>query len=169
MRMLAAALAVLFGALFGLCLQNRLRRQERVLRQICLLLRQMRTKTACLHTPFPELVRAFCDAQAFSDLTFLPDCAVQCDAGVAFPEAWNEAVRRFRRSGALSAGAGRELSELAFSACGADAESVDGVLSMYEQTMCRYAREAREHSRTGGQLCVRVCGAVGLLFGILII
>lgn len=169
MRAFVLILPVLLGAVFGRSLQNRLRRRERVLRQICLLLRQMRTSTAYLHTPFPALVRSFCDGEAFKELTFLPDCAVQCDAGVAFPEAWHESVRRFRRSGALSAGAGRELSQLAFSACGADAQSVDSVLSLYEDAMHRHLQDAEEHSRTGGELCVRVCSAVGLLFGILII
>lgn len=169
MRWLAAMLAVLLGAAVGAGLRNRLRRQAEVLRQICLLLRQMRTETAYLHTPFPALVQSLGENGECRALTFLTDCTVQCAAGTAFPDAWRAAVHRFRRSGALPAQAGRELAQLAGSVCGADIRRVDGILALYEQTMERHLQNAEERNRTGGRLCVRVCSAVGLLFGILIV
>lgn len=169
MRWVAAGLPVLLGIAVGAGLRGRMRRRVLVLRQICLLLRQMRAGTAYLHTPFPKLVESFCGSREFTALTFLQDCAVQCAAGTAFPDAWCTAVRRFQRCGALTAQAGRELAQLAESVCGADIQRADGVLALYEEAMHRYLLAAEEQDRTGGKICVRVCGAVGLLFGILIV
>ena len=168
--MKAAAAALLVGAFLciGSLLRDGLRRRAQVMGQICLFLRQVRLR-ANLHQPLGAAVAELAQDPELALLTFLPDCAARCRAGVPLPQAWTLAVETFRHTGKISPPQGQTLANLLPALCAADGQRLDSLLNLYESRAQTALAQAEETAASTGGLCVRVSGAVGLLLGILIL
>lgn len=168
MRAAAAVLLCLAALCTGGVLRDALRRRVRILSQMCLFLHRLRL-CAHLRQPLGVLLSELAGLSCFSTLTFLPDCTARCRGGMPLPQAWSQAVAAFARAGRLSRQQGQLLSELIPTLAASDSRQLDALLDVYESQAREALEKAEETEKALGGLCVRVCGAAGLLLGILIL
>ena len=167
MRTAAAVFAALACTVYGAYLRTGLMKRVRVLRELYTFLREAHTRILCLREPFPQML-ASC-AESFPALPFLRDCTAACAAGAALPEAWCAAVRRFLRTCPLTKEEAKLLSACVPALAAADAQRIAETLALYTENVQMCVRRAEAQQEAWGKLCIRVCGAVGVLLGILIL
>lgn len=168
MRAAAAVLLTAAGVCMGMLLRDRLRRRVQIWSQICQFLREVRLRVR-LHEPMDAQIASLSENRALRMLTFLPDCAARCRKGLPLPQAWTESVERFLHAGGLSRAQGEMLAQWIPALSAADSQRVDGLLELYETRAAQALEAASQREAAVGNLCVRICGAAGLLLGILIL
>ena len=168
MRAAASVLLCAAGLCVGGVLRDTLRRRVLVLDQLCLFLRQLRFR-ARLHQPLGTLLSECSRDSGYSLLTFLPDCASRRQSGTPLPTAWEQAAGAFLRTARLSRREGQMLVQLVPALCTADGQQLDALLEMYDARAAEAVQRAAQTDASLGGLCVRICGAAGLLLGIMIL
>lgn len=168
--MRAAAVVLLTAASLcaGALLRDGLRRRVQIFSQICLFLREVRLR-ARLHEPLDVQIGALAENRELSALTFLPDCAARVEKGQPLPQAWTAAVDTFVRAHRIPRAQGEMLSQCVPALSDADSHRVEGLLELYETRAAQALEKAAQTDASVGSLVVRICGAVGLLLGILIL
>ncbi len=149
-------------------MQKRLQMRLRVLRELDLFYRQMRTRIVYLQEPMQKAVEALAVEDSFSML-FLPHCASLCRDGTAFPDAWKMSVKTWRQGALLSKEQLDSLELLALSVIRQDTAGVGQTLDLYIQRNMEILQIAEEQKEHTGKLYIRVGSAVGLLLGILMV
>ena len=168
MRALAAVLLAAASVCAGMRLRDELRRRVQICGQICLFLREIRLR-ARLHEPLDAQLAALAEDRELERLTFLPDCVAACRQGTPLPQAWTAAVREFTRAHRLPYAEAQMLRQCVPALSGADSVRVDGLLEWYEARAAQALQTAVQTDASVGTLVVRICGAGGLLLGILIL
>ncbi len=168
MRAAAAALLTAASVCVGMVLRDGLRRRVQILSQICLFLREVRLR-ARLHEPLDVQIGALAENGELSRLTFLPDCRTRIAGGQPLPQAWTAAVKAFGHTYRIPRTQGEMLAQCVPALSDADGQRVEGLLELYEARFAQALEEAARTDASVGSLLVRVCGAAGLLLGILIL
>ena len=168
MKVAAAVLLTAASLCAGSLLRDGLRKRVQLWSQICLLLRQIRLR-ARLHEPLDVQIDTLARDRELEKLTFLPDCAAYCRQGQPLPKAWTTAVQAFVRERKLPRSQAQMLIQCIPALCDADSARVDGLLEWYEARSAQALETATQTDASVGALCVRVCGAAGLLLSILIL
>lgn len=168
MRVIAAVLVTAASVFAGVLVRMDLRRRVRVSSEICLFLREMRLR-ARLYEPLDVQITALSQDAGLTGLTFLSDCSGRCLSGQPLPQAWTSAVRTFARAQRLPRTTEELLLQCVPALTAADGGRVDGLLEWYETRAAQQLASAAQTDASVGSLCVRVCGAAGLLLGILIL
>lgn len=167
MRVLAAVLITAASVCAGMRLRDELQRRVQIRSQICLFLREVRLR-ARLHEPLDVQIASFSENRELDRLTFLSDCAAAARQGTPLPQAWTAAVRAFARAHRFPRAEAQMLLQCIPALSSADGARVDGLLEWYEARAAQ-ALQAAQADASDGTLIVRVCGAAGLLLGILIL
>lgn len=167
MRVLAAVLLAAASACAGMCLRDARLRRVQIHSQICLFLREVRLR-ARMHEPLDVQIGSLAENRELERLTFLPECAAAVRQGTALPQAWMCAVREFVRTHRLSRADAQMLLQCVPALSDANGVRVEGLLEWYEARAAR-ALQAAQADASDGAFIVRVCGAAGLLLGILIL
>ncbi len=168
MRAAAAVLVTLASVCAGIRLRDGLRQRVQLWNEICLFLREVRLR-ARLHEPLDAQIETLSQDRELERLTFLAACAAHCRQGQPLPQAWTAAVRAFTRERRFTHAQTQMLLQCVPALCDADSARVDGLLEWYETRAAQALESAVQTDASAGGLCVRVCGAAGLLLGILIL
>ena len=91
-----------------------------------------------------------------------------CREGIAFPRAWQTAAQKFMHTQHLSADR-VPLASLAAALAAADERQIGELLTLYGEQFRALRQSASRSLEKNGKLCLYVCGAVGILLGILLI
>lgn len=167
MRVLAAVLLTAASVCVGMRIRDELRRRVQIRSQICLLLREIRLR-ARLHEPLDVQIASLSENRELDRLTFLSDCAAVARLGTPLPQAWTAAVRAFTHAHRFPRAEAQMIQQCIPALSSADGARVDGLLEWYEARAAQ-ALQAAQTDASDGALIVRVCGAAGLLLGILIL
>lgn len=166
---IAAAVLLFAACLFaGGLARDALRRNVRMLEQLCLFLRQLRFRVR-LHRPLGAVIAELAAQPDLSMLTFLADCAALCRKGTPLPQAWRLAVSAFTRSFHLSVGQLPPLAEYIPALASADGRQVEALLELYETQSRDALLQAQKKSERLGGLYLQIGGAVGVLLCIMIL
>lgn len=168
MRVIAAVLVTAASLFVGMLLRERLRTRVQICGQICLFLREVRLR-ARLHEPLDAQIESLSQDHELEKLTFLRDCAAGCRQEQSLPQAWTASVRTFTHMQRLPRQLAQMLAQCIPALAAADGSRVDGLLEWYGARAAQALESASQTDASVGGLCVRICGAAGLLLGILIL
>ena len=168
MKAAAALLLAAAGFLTGWVLRDRLRQSVRVADALYRMNAEIGNRLLYLRQPLPQITALLSADSAFAALPFLADCAAQCSAGVSFPQAWQSTASAFLRGQHL-----REdrvpLVQLGVSLTAADGEQIERLLELYAGQFLALRQSAQTALEKTGRLYLYVCGAGGILLGILVL
>ena len=162
-----AVLGVCSGV--GSVLRGRMLHRVRVLEQLSHLPAELQVRVVGGREPIPAIVASLAREEMFSELTFLTDCAAAYRAGGDFPDAWENAAKRFGREQRGLAQTGDALAMLGSALCGGNETRLASLLAQFTQLCTQRLAAARQQAAATGKLCAQLGVGTGILLGILIL
>ena len=81
--------------LLGYIKREKMKKHERLMREIQLFIKLMKPRTQYLHEPFYKTVEVLSECESLSELIFLKTCTEKRERGEDFPKAWSESLQSF--------------------------------------------------------------------------
>ncbi|MCI8497144.1 MAG: hypothetical protein HFE85_02685 [Clostridiales bacterium] len=162
MKLVGLLLIIAVGAAVGFLKSTEYSNRVRQLEAAVSFINDVSTRIRYSAAPIDEIIEQAAHMEQLKPLSFLPDCAVMCRTGEAFPAAWKQALTLKQRTLSLK---GRDMELLQAFGAGLGATDVEGQLShcaLYEKMLEETLQQARRDKETHG----RLTASLGVLAGI---
>lgn len=167
-RSAAAVLAAAACLFAGMRASSTLSSRVRVLEELLTMLVELRTRMEFGRECLCELIRLLSLRDSLSHLTFLGECAAECNGGTPFPQAWADSVEAFAASCPLARDDIKLLRSLGDFAGITDISGQLEFFRLSEKLLDERISSAREIQKKYGRICTAMGASAGIAAGIII-